>query len=81
VADWDAGLVILEMSGPPAITRAERTANNLTIEWNDWTKGMTLQRATDLTNPDWVGLLGSETTNRVALPLWSGNEFFRLMKP
>jgi Fe-S cluster assembly ATPase SufC len=81
VADYEAGLLIFEITELPAITHAERTGNGLTVEWNDPAKGMTLQRTTSLTNPDWADLLGSEATNRVTLPIWSGNEFFRLRKP
>jgi len=83
MADHDAGLLVfeIEITELPAITRAERSGNALVLEWNEPGKGMRLQRATRLTNPDWVEMLGSENTNRVTLPLWSGNEFFRLMKP
>lgn len=64
----------------PAITRQTITGNMLNLQWNDPAKGMTLQRATSLPNPDWQDLLGSETTNAVSLPIWGGPEFFRLMK-
>jgi len=43
---------------------------------------MRLQRATQLANPNWQDLIGSENTNSVTLPIWSpGAEFFRLVKP
>ena len=65
----------------PFITRAEATTEGLVLEWNEAGKGMKLQRATDLTQPDWQDLLGSEKTNRVTLPVWEGHEFFRLVRP
>ena len=65
----------------PAITRQSIENGRLNLRWNDPAKGMKLQRATSLTNPNWQDLLGSETTNAVSLPIWGGTEFFRLMEP
>jgi hypothetical protein len=66
---------------PPSLEWGPSTANGLTLQWNEPAKGMKLQRATDLSKPDWQDLLGSEKTNRVTLPVWGGNEFFRLVRP
>jgi hypothetical protein len=79
VAAGEQGLLILEITELPAITRTERTAEGLLLQWNDAAKGMTLQRATDLTNPDWQDLVGSQNTNLFTRPFWGGSEFFRLI--
>jgi hypothetical protein len=52
----------------------------LTYSWQAGA-GWRLERATRLEDPDWQPMLGSDRTNRVTLPLWGGNEFFRLVKP
>ena len=67
--------------GYAIFTRTESTAQGLVLEWNEAGEGMKLQRATGLARPDWQDLLGSEKTNRVTLPVWGGNEFFRLIQP
>lgn len=64
-----------------AVRRAEATTEGLVLEWNEPAKGMVLQRATHLTQPDWQDLPGSEKTNRVTLPVLGGHEFFRLVQP
>jgi hypothetical protein len=79
VAAGEQGLLILRITELPVITRTERTAEGLLLQWNDAAKGMTLQRATSLTNPDWQDLLGSQNTNLFTRPFWGGSEFFRLI--
>jgi hypothetical protein len=80
LADF-SGLHILGIAAPPRITRQTINGNMLSLEWNEAAEGMRLQRATSLSNPNWQELLGSETTNAVSLPIWSGTQFFRLIKP
>jgi hypothetical protein len=72
------GLTILQMS--PFFRSITRTETGLELSWEGFGSAQ-LGRATRLENPDWTPLLGSEQTNRVTLPLWGGNEFFRLVKP
>jgi hypothetical protein len=81
VADRYAGLVIFKIRELPAITCHSVENGRLNLQWNDPAKGMKLQRTTSLTNPMWQELIGSESTNAVALLLWGGSEFFRLIKP
>lgn len=81
VADRYAGLVIFKIRELPAITCHSVENGRLNLQWNDPAKGMKLQRTTSLTNPMWQELIGSESTNAVALLLWGGSEFFRLIRP
>jgi hypothetical protein len=71
------GLVILEML--PFFKSISHDEAGLQLSWEGF-GAATLQRTTELTNPDWQDMLGSERLNRVTLPIWSGNEFFRLVK-
>ncbi len=75
---WDIGAYEYDPT-VPIITQASITPAGLTIQWNATAIGAKLQRATSLTQPDWVEMFGSEKTNRVVLPIYSGNEFFRLV--
>lgn len=75
------GLEIYELTQLPAITRQSIANGKINLQWNEPAKGMKLQRATSLTDPDWQDLIGSEKTNVVSLPIWGGSEFFRLKKP
>ncbi len=77
---WDMGAYEYDPT-VPIITQASVTAVGLTIQWNVGAIGAKLQRATSLTQPDWRDLQGSEKTNRAVLPIYSGSEFFRLVKP
>jgi len=75
--DW-AGLVILEM--PPFMKSISHSNGAVDISWEGWGEAQ-LQRTTSLANPDWQTLPGSENLNEMALPMRSGSEFFRLVKP
>ncbi len=77
---WDMGAYEYDPT-VPIITQASVTPAGLTLQWNAMAIGAKLQRATSLTQPDWEEMLGSEKTNRVVLPIWDGNEFFRLVRP
>ncbi len=74
-------LGVLRITEHPAITDHAVLGDRQTLQWNDPANGMKLQRATSLTAPDWQGLRASENTNAVTLPVWGGNEFFRLVTP
>ena len=81
VADHWGGLLVFGIAELPAIICAELADDLLIIQWNEAAEGMRLQHATNLTKPDWFDLPGSEATNHITLPIWSGTEVFRLMKP
>jgi len=84
VVVWSAGemgLRIYSITELPAITRQSVAANMLNLQWNEPAKGMKLQRATSLMNPDWKELQGSEAIDNVELPTEGGQEFFRLVEP
>jgi hypothetical protein len=81
VAAGEAGLQIFRLVELPAITRHTIANGELHLQWNEPAKGMRLQRATSLTQPHWQDLMGSELTNNVSMPMWSGPEFFRLVRP
>ncbi len=48
------------------------------ISWSDTGKGMTLQRATSLSNPTWENIADSQGTNRMSLQMTEAAAFFRL---
>lgn len=54
---------------------------HIVLTWADGATGLLLKRTTSLTNPDWQTVSGSDTTNRVTLPIDTGNAFFRLEEP
>lgn len=56
-------------------------SGNVIVSWVSEATGMKLQRTHSLTVPDWQFVAGSDTTNRMALPIGTGNEFFRLVAP
>lgn len=74
----ELGLTVLEM--PPYLKSITQEGQNVSLTWEGFGP-VRLQRATSLTRPDWQDLLGSETTNSTTLPIWSGSEFFRLVRP
>ncbi len=51
------------------------------LSWAGGAEGMVLKQSSSLTNPNWQPVSGSDTTNRVFLPIGSGNAFFRLEEP
>ena len=59
----------------------EADASLALLAWKEAARGMKLQKANGLTNPDWHEVPGAELTNRVTVPLGEGNAFFRLAKP
>ena len=54
---------------------------HVNLSWASGATGMMLKRTTSLTNPGWQMVSGSGTTNRITLPMGTGNEFFRLEEP
>jgi len=81
VDDPLAGLHTYGITELPAITREFVSNNKLHLQWNIPARGMKLQRTTSLANPDWQDLVGSEGSESAEFPLWSGQEFFRLVNP
>jgi hypothetical protein len=74
-------LNVFKITELPAITRQSVLNSKLNLQWNEPARGMKLQRATSLINPDWQDMQGSEEMSGVELPLWGGQEYFRLLKP
>jgi len=72
------GLRIYRITELPAITRQSVANGKLNLQWNEPARGMKLQRATSLENPDWQSWDGSESMTSAELPLWGGQEYFRL---
>lgn len=56
-------------------------SGNVIVSWVSEATGMRLQRTPSLTAPDWQNVPGSDTTNRMTLPIGSGSEFFRMVEP
>jgi hypothetical protein len=56
-------------------------ATNVVVSWASGAVGMRLQRASSLVSPTWQFIAGSETTNRVTLPITNTISFFRLAEP
>jgi len=75
---FDSDLLILEMF--PFFKSISREGENVRPSWHNFNPAR-LQRATRLTNPDWLELPGYEGTNTAALPIGAGPEFFRLVRP
>jgi hypothetical protein len=80
VANGESGLLVVQFIDLPHFTSRFFLNGRLNLSWSP-ENGVLLQRATSLTNPDWQQLLGSDQTNNATLPVWSGNEFFRLVEP
>jgi len=78
VADHWGGLLVLRITELPAITRTERVADRLVLEWNEPATGMTLQGTADLANPNWQDVPESSATNRAALLIRNNSKFYRL---
>ncbi|MBM3882835.1 MAG: hypothetical protein FJ387_24450 [Verrucomicrobia bacterium] len=72
------GLILFQM--PPFIKSIAKEGPNVKLDWEGFGPAR-LQRATRLTNPDWLELPGFEGTNTAALPANGGAEFFRLVRP
>jgi len=73
----EEGLILLEMS--PFFSRWARTAAGLELSWEGFGRAR-LERATRLEEPDWMSVQGSEGANNAIVPVWGGNEFFRLRR-
>ena len=72
------GLVIAEMM--PFFKLVSHQGQLLKLSWEGFGPARLL-RSTQLTNPDWRELPGHEATNAATLPISSGPDFFRLVKP
>jgi formylglycine-generating enzyme required for sulfatase activity len=71
-------LQVYRITEVPAITRQSVQNGKLNLQWNEPARGMKLQRATSLENPEWQDLPGSETMTSAELQVWGGPEYFRL---
>ncbi len=78
LANGTEGLLILEMQ--PFIKSIVKEGQNVKLSWEGYGLAR-LQRATDLINPDWRDVPGSEATNNITLPVEGSNAFFRLARP
>ena len=66
----------------PALQMTRITSDNSAVlSWTNTAVGMILQQASGLANPSWQTVPGSDTTNRVTVPIGSGSAFFRLIEP
>jgi len=72
------GLAILELQ--PLIKSIAKEGPNVKLEWESFGTAR-LQRATRLTNPDWLDAPGFEGTNTATLPASQASDFFRLVRP
>lgn len=54
---------------------------NVVLSWANGAKGMKLQRASSLANPNWQLVAGSDATNWLTVAVGSTNTFFRLVEP
>jgi len=77
----DNNAEVFEISELPAFIGQFLQDDKLNVQWNDAAKGMKLQRAGSLTQPDWQDVPRSEATNSVTLPMENSTGFFRLVKP
>jgi hypothetical protein len=72
---------------PPQITDrsavlfASVQADQLALSWNEAGKGMKLQWTSNLAQPHWQEVAGSEDVTSMTRPFANAMEFFRLVKP
>jgi hypothetical protein len=67
---------VLTTSSPLLFTAVD--AGQIVVWWNDAGRGMTLQRASSFSAPQWEDVPDSESTNRAIFPITGGSAFFRL---
>ncbi len=81
VAGGEQGLKVYELQQRlyPPLKPVLSAGGWMTLTW-PVTEGVRLQMATNLTNPKWIDLPESETTNSLQLATPPGNAFFRLVK-
>ena len=73
------GLLVFEITGLPVITSVARDGNAITISWNA-APGIRLQRATSLTDANWVDVPDTVGNNNAHLPITTAHEFFKLVR-
>jgi len=78
VFESGSALAVFEIS--PYLKSIAKEGANVKLDWEGFGPAR-LQRATRLTNPDWLDLPGFEGTNTATLPANGGAEFFRLVRP
>jgi hypothetical protein len=76
LADHLLGLVVVRLQGQ---IHGRINDSQLLLEWNHNDRGMQLQRATRLFDPDWQEIDGSTQTNQLSFPLSNSSAFFRLV--
>jgi hypothetical protein len=79
MARGHSGLLVFEVAGPP-IRSITCSSNRIVLRW-DCAAGLKLQRNPSLTNPDWNDVPNSERQSSIELPIGSGSQFFRLVRP
>jgi hypothetical protein len=65
----------------PGFIPVRLAAGGASLQWNNAATGFKLQRTASLTSPNWQDVPGSQAVNTLTLPLITGTEFFRLVKP
>ncbi|HRZ57955.1 MAG TPA: FG-GAP-like repeat-containing protein, partial [Candidatus Paceibacterota bacterium] len=60
------------------VLQIRREGDQVVVSWNEAGKGMMLQTASSLTNPDWQEVAASDGTTTVNLPVGAEMVFFRL---
>jgi hypothetical protein len=66
---------------PDPMLSIARATNNVVLTWAGGATGMKLQRSFSLSTTNWQFVAGSDTTNRITLPITTTNSFFRLAEP
>jgi hypothetical protein len=78
VAAGDEGLVILEL--PPVLNSFSNSNGELNLSWEGFGP-VQLEKATQLSDPDWQDIGASENGKSLTLPASAGHGFFRLLRP
>jgi len=78
VAAGDEGLVILEL--PPILNSFSGSNGELNLSWEGFGP-IQLEKATQLSDPDWQDIDATENGNSLTLPASEGHGFFRLLRP
>ena len=82
IAAFDIGACEFDPRSFLAFTQPSLAADGkINLAWASAAQGMTLQRATRLTDPDWLDVPDSAGTNTLNLPITGPAAFFRLVRP
>jgi hypothetical protein len=86
VLDTNNGITAYNLPGiaRPELRITRNASGSVTISWPDSAEGYKLQRATNLTTPDWADTTDAQTVTdgqrSITVTALSGNAFFRLVK-